>query len=78
MQDDGRVMSNRKRLPRRKQSPLTAYIAALDGARIPGGCHHCGAYQIVRAYAHGADFHQISVYHDGGCPELAARTAPGQ
>jgi hypothetical protein len=69
-------MSNRRRLPRpRPQNPATAYIAALDGARIPGGCDHCDAYQVVRAHAYGADLHTISVYHDNDCPWLAARQA---
>jgi hypothetical protein len=66
-------MSNRRRL--RPQNPVSAQIAALDGARIPGGCLHCDAYQVVNAMQGHRDVHLISVYHDDDCPELAARKA---
>ena len=72
-------MSNRRKLPRR-QGPVDALIARLDGARLPGGCDRCDAYQVVSAYAIGP-VHEIDVYHDASCPDLAAfatgeRTAP--
>jgi hypothetical protein len=57
----------------RPQNPFSARIAAFDGARIPGGCTSCDAYQVVDAHAYGADVHRITVHHDQGCPELAAR-----
>lgn len=66
-------MSNRKRI--KPQNPVSGLLAALDGARIRGGCEHCDAYQTVHAHAHGADLHRITVCHDDDCPELAARQA---
>lgn len=68
-------MSNRRRLPRPLQTPLSAWLASLDGARIPGGCAHCDACQVVHAAQGDPNLHLIRVYHDGGCPELAAREA---
>lgn len=64
-------MSSRRKV--RPQHPVSARRAALDGARIPGGCGSCDAYQVVRAHAHGADVHLVTVYHDRGCPRLAAQ-----
>ncbi len=67
-------MSNRKRLKRPPpQNPVSAFIAALDGARIPGGCGTCDAYQIIQANISGPNVHAVRVYHDDDCPELAAR-----
>jgi hypothetical protein len=69
-------MSNRRR--RRNpppQHPVTAYLASLDGAHIPGGRDHCDAYQVIHANRHGANLHQIDVRHDDDCPWLAARQA---
>ena len=68
-------MSNRRRLPPRPQHPVSAFLSALDGARIPGGCDHCDAYQVIHANRHGANLHQIDVRHDDDCPWLAARQA---
>lgn len=64
-------MSN-SRKPR-PQHPVTAMLAPLDGARIPGGCDACDAYQVITANAYGADFHYIAVYHDEDCPVLARK-----
>lgn len=51
-------------------------IAALDGARIPGGCECCDAYQVISAHPSGhPNVHLISVYHDDDCPHLAAMEA---
>lgn len=66
-------MSNRRRL--RPQSPVSAHLAALDGAHIPGGCDHCDAYQVVNASQGDPNVHKISVYHDDWCPELTSRQA---
>jgi hypothetical protein len=66
-----RPLSNRRKL--RPQNPVTAQLAAIDGAHLPGGCLHCDAYQVIHANAHGADIHTITVYHDDDCCELAAR-----
>ena len=57
-----------------EQNPVSAMIAALDGARIPGGCGYCDAYQVVQAAAYGhANIHVIHVYHDDWCPKHGAR-----
>lgn len=67
----GVSMSNTRKLW--PQSPVSAQLAALDGAHVPGGCDHCGAYQVLNAMQGDPDVHMISVYHDDWCPELAAR-----
>ena len=67
-------MSNRRKLPRR-QSPVDALIASLDGARLPGGCDSCDAWHTVSAYGIGGVIHHIRVYHDASCPLLAAHAA---
>jgi hypothetical protein len=66
-------VSNRKRLPRQEQHPASAILAAADGARIPGGCGHCDAYQVIHAQAGHPNVHLIRVYHDDWCPFLAGR-----
>ena len=67
-------MSNKRRLRRpRPQNPVSAQLAALNGARIPGGCDHCDAYQTIHAHRHGPDVHSITVHHDDSCPWWAAR-----
>lgn len=67
-------MSNRRKTGNpRPQNPISAQIAALDGARIPGGCGHCDAYQVVNAMQGDPDFHVLRVYHDEDCTWLAAR-----
>lgn len=45
-------------------------IAILDevlGLRIPGGCEHCEAYQVVRKVE---GIYLMTVYHDDWCPNL--------
>lgn len=49
---------------------LTDVFGALDGARIPGGCDHCEAYQTVAPIS--AGIWNIHVMHDADCPWLAA------
>lgn len=57
--------------PEPNPNPVTDLLAALDGARIPGGCAHCDAYQVVQAHALGErNLHFVSVYHDAWCPFL--------
>ncbi len=70
-------MSNRKRIKRPPpQNPASAMLAALDGARIPGGCQHCNAYQVITAHAQGLpNVHTLGVYHDDNCPWLARLAA---
>lgn len=41
-------------------------LGPLDGARIPGGCDHCDAYQKVEPTMRGV--WQITVRHDDWCP----------
>jgi hypothetical protein len=45
-------------------------IAALDGARIPGGCDTCDAWQEPSIDALGIC--HITIRHDDWCPVLAA------
>jgi hypothetical protein len=59
-------MSNRRKIP--PQNPVTATIAAIDGAQIPGGCTSCTAYQTIAAHADGPNLHRITVHHDDDCP----------
>ncbi len=68
-------MSARRR-PRAKGGrlrgvPLLTLLGQLDGARIPGGCAHCDAYQTVRPVLAGV--WRATVHHDDWCPWLAAR-----
>lgn len=65
-------MSKRHRLSPAQQS-AQALFGPLDGARIPGGCEDCDAYQTVRPGIAGV-WH-INVHHDSWCPFLAAREA---
>jgi len=53
----------------KSQASVARQLGPLDGARIPGGCDHCDAYQAVRAVE--AGIWSIGVYHDDGCPILA-------
>lgn len=53
-------------------SSLTQLFAALDGARIPGGCDSCDAYQEVAKVGHVT---HINVCHDDDCPVLANHNA---
>ena len=52
---------------------LADALGPLDGARIPGGCDHCDAYQTTTPIAAGV--WSITVHHDDNCPELAAMQA---
>lgn len=65
-------MSNARSF-RRQLSPIQDDLARtfgpLDGARIPGGCEHCDAYQTVHP-AHAGTW-LIGVHHDDWCPQLA-------
>ncbi len=46
-------------------------LGPLEGARVPGGCDACDAYQTVMPIAAGA--WSIAVHHDDGCPWYAGR-----
>jgi hypothetical protein len=55
-------------------TPVSAMIAAMDGARVPGGCDHCDAYQVVEAHWMGeSNVHSVGVHHDRWCPWWRAR-----
>ena len=49
-------------------------LGPLDGARIPGGCDHCDAYQTVRPIEAGV--WTISVHHGRHPAPVAPRTIP--
>lgn len=49
-------------------SELHRIFAAMDGARIPGGCEHCNADQVPSVDAFG--ILHITVEHDDWCPFL--------
>jgi hypothetical protein len=67
-------MTNRRKLRNpRPQNPVSAALSAIDGARIPGGCGQCNAYQTIRAHADGPDVHRITVHHDDWCPWYQSR-----
>jgi hypothetical protein len=48
----------------RPTNPGSMLIRANDGARIPGGCDHCDAYQVVHADYYGRDLHRLAVHDD--------------
>lgn len=60
-------MSNGRAFRRR----LTDMFGPLDGARIPGGCNTCDAYQTVQPVTDG--IWSMTVHHDDHCPTLAER-----
>lgn len=51
------------------QDALAELLGPLDGARIPGGCDHCNAYQT--AHAESAGVWVVTVHHEDRCPRLA-------
>lgn len=51
---------------------LLRLLGPLQGARISGGCEHCGAYQTATAVRAGV--WRITVHHDADCEWLTART----
>ena len=56
---------------RRPVAPVAEALRALDGARIPGGCDSCDAYQVVAAPALGhPNVVVLSVFHDDDCLTL--------
>ncbi len=46
-------------------------LSRLAGCRMPGGCDDCNAYQEMAQLAPGV--WSLGVFHDTGCPALAAR-----
>lgn len=55
-----------RRAAQRPDNSIRQYLASLDGARIPGGCDDCDAYQTVDA-TH-APLFVLNVHHDATCP----------
>jgi hypothetical protein len=65
-------MSNARPFRRRlspTQDAIAQILGPLDGARVPGGCEVCNAYQTVQPDAPGV--WMIRVHHDDWCPQLA-------
>jgi hypothetical protein len=56
-----------------RRDPLRPVLGPLDGARIPGGCDRCDAYQVPVCIANSVWV--IQVCHDDWCPVLAAKEA---
>lgn len=52
------------------QSEASRVFGPLDGARVPGGCDTCDAFQT--AEPSGAGVWLVTVHHDDWCPTLAA------
>lgn len=48
------------------QARVAAILGPLDGARIPGGCHTCDAYQSPRRDS--TAVWVVTTYHDDWCP----------
>lgn len=70
-------MSNARPFRRRRRSSaqddIARILGPLDGARIPGGCDHCDAYQTTAPVARGV--WTITVHHDDWCPTLRRHLA---
>ena len=70
-------MRDPHRVPESRLSPAQASMSRelgpLEGAKIPGGCDHCNAYQVVKPIEAGV--WSIGVYHDDWCPQYGTRKA---
>ncbi len=64
-------MTHRKLSP--VQAAVARVLAPLKGARIPGGCAYCDAYQTVEPVTAGV--WSVAVRHDDWCPFLRDREA---
>jgi hypothetical protein len=62
-------VSARRKLSR-PQAQTAAVLGPLDGARVPGGCASCDAFQKVAPLSAGV--WSVQVFHDDDCPVLAA------
>jgi hypothetical protein len=56
--------------PGRREDPLVNLLGSLDGARFPGGCDSCNAYQTVCSEAPGVWL--LDIFHDDECPFFKA------
>lgn len=55
--------------------PIGDILRSLAGARIPGGCEHCHAYQVIPPGGLlTPGVHHVQVRHDDDCPALARMT----
>jgi hypothetical protein len=52
-----------------QQTAVARALGPLDGARLPGGCDRCDAYQTVTPATAGV--WAITVHHDDWCPVVA-------
>ncbi len=52
---------------------LRDLYGTLDGARVPGGCRHCAAYQTLAPVE--AGLWTVTVHHDDRCPWFRRRGA---
>lgn len=68
-----RVVSNHPRRRASSQPAMVDLLGPLDGARIPGGCDTCNAYQTAQAITEGV--WTVTVHHDATCPTLQAMEA---
>ena len=59
----------------RAKDLLLDLLALMDGARIPGGCDHCDASQVVRPVEAGV--WDCAIYHADDCPWWIAHQAAG-
>lgn len=53
---------------------LVDLLAPLDGARVPGGCDHCDAYQTTTPLADGV--WELTIHHDHDCPTRPMEATP--
>jgi len=64
-------VSNRKKLPAqppRDHGWLNDALTPIDGARVPGGCDDCDAYQVINATWGQRGLSRIEIHHDDWCP----------
>jgi len=50
---------------------LAQMLGRLEGARIPGGCDHCNAYQTAAPLRAGV--WRLTVHHDQDCAWMRSR-----
>jgi hypothetical protein len=54
--------------PPRNHDWLNDALAPIDGARIPGGCDTCDAFQVITAVWGQRGVSRIEIHHDDWCP----------
>ncbi|MFI2375638.1 hypothetical protein ACH5AO_11290 [Streptomyces sp. NPDC018964] len=63
----GRIKVNKPRRPRRTTTPVEQELRALVGERIPGGCDHCNADQVLKSDVSAPGIFMLNVQHNDGC-----------